>query len=286
MVFVSQLLVLLSMVTTLSPVQLFHLPTQLVFISILFGNLLVSMSGFTMVVLINSSFFTSSLVFAVGWVVNGNSPIVSVCVHGFSLLSLLLLLQVLLFSSFIQLVKVLSPMVCHLVSKVLSTSCLSSKQSTRSLCILSIFLVLLVFSVVLSSPLCMVLSLLPLSLQKLQVLNLLTTVMFSVKRMKLIPSPQLMLISVVLFSNMLPSTTLVVSISSLLLGLLLVFGSLLSVLLLWHSTLTVSTSTSLFLMNLVTTSTLGLISLTVLILVLKSCTSVMLITSLLILLNF
>ena len=61
------------------------------------------------------------------WVVNGNFLIVWVCAPGSAchiLLQLLLLLQ---YSSFILSVKVVSPMLCLLVSLVLLTICLYSK---------------------------------------------------------------------------------------------------------------------------------------------------------------
>merc|ERR1711906_41672 len=74
MVFANLLLVLSFMVTTSFLVLLFLHQTQLVSISIQFGKLLVSMNGYTMVVLISSLSFISSSVLVHGWVVNGNSP--------------------------------------------------------------------------------------------------------------------------------------------------------------------------------------------------------------------
>ena len=88
------------------------------------------------------------------WVVNGNSPIVWVCVLGSALHIAHLSLLLLLYSSSILSVKVVSPMLCLLVSLVLLTICLYSKQNTISLCIRSTCSVLLGYSVDLCSLLC------------------------------------------------------------------------------------------------------------------------------------
>nr|AFA52041.1 PsbA [Kirengeshoma palmata] len=119
-------------------------------------------------------------------------------------------------------------------------------------------------------------------IRKPQKMNLLMKVTDSVKRKKLIISLLLMVILADSFSNMLVSTTLVLYISSLLLGLLLVSGSLLLVSALWLSTKMGLISTNPLLIVKAVLLILGLISLTVLTLVWKLCMNVMLITSLLI----
>ena len=90
-----------------------------------------------------------------------NSLIVLVCVLGSVLLTAHLSLLLLQSSSFILSVKVLSLMLCLLVSLVLLTTCLYSKQNTISLCIRSTCSVLLGYSVDLFSLLCTEVLLLP-----------------------------------------------------------------------------------------------------------------------------
>merc|ERR1719221_255648 len=110
-------------VTTSSLVLLFLVVTLLVFTSILFGKVCLLKNGCSTAVLISSWFFTSFFSSLLGWVVNGNIVSVLVCVLGSSSLSVLQLLLLPLFSSFILSVRVASLMVCLLVFPVLSTSC-------------------------------------------------------------------------------------------------------------------------------------------------------------------
>ena len=88
------------------------------------------------------------------WVVSGNCPTAWVCVLGSALLTAHLSLQHLLSSWSILSVKVVSPMLCLLVSLALLTICLYSKQNTISLCTRSTCSVLLGYSVDLCSLLC------------------------------------------------------------------------------------------------------------------------------------
>ena len=116
------------------------------------------------------------------WVVSGNFPIAWVCVPGSALLIAHLSLLLLQYSSSILSVKDLSPMLCLLVSLVLLTICLYSKQNTISLCIRSTCSVLLGYSVDLFSLLCTEVSLLPHLYVKPLKLSPRTTVTSSVKK--------------------------------------------------------------------------------------------------------
>ena len=95
------------------------------------------------------------------WDVSGNFPTAWVCAPGSALPTAHLSLLLLQSSSFILSDKVVSPMLCLLVSLVLLTICLYSKQNTISLCTRSTCSVLLGYSVDLFSLLCTEVWLLP-----------------------------------------------------------------------------------------------------------------------------
>ena len=94
----------------------------------------------------------------------------------------------LLFSSSTPSVRVVSPMVCLLVSLVFLTTCLYSKQNTISLCIRSTCSVLLGYSVDLFSLLCTEVLLLPHSSARQLKQRVRTTVISSVKKKRPITS--------------------------------------------------------------------------------------------------
>ena len=116
------------------------------------------------------------------WDVSGNSPTAWVCAPGSALPTAHLSLLLLQSSSFILSDKVVSPMLCLLVSLVLLTICLYSKQNTISLCTRSTCSVLLGYSVDLFSLLCTEVWLLPVLYVKPLKLSLRTMVTSSDKK--------------------------------------------------------------------------------------------------------
>ena len=125
------------------------------------------------------------------WDVSGNFPTAWACAPGSALPTAHLSLLLLQFSSFILSDKVVSPMLCLLVSLVLLTICLYSKQNTISLCIRSTCSVLLGYSVDLCSLLCMEVSLLLRWFVKPQKLSPRTMVTSSDKKKRLTTSSPL-----------------------------------------------------------------------------------------------
>ena len=131
----------------ISAVQLFPLPTQWVFTSILSGSL----HRLTNALYNGGPFQLVIFHFLIGiYAYMGREWELSYrlgSVPGSALLTAHLSLLLLLYSSSILSVKVVSPMLCLLVSLVLLTICLYSKQNTISLCTRSTCSVLLGYSV-------------------------------------------------------------------------------------------------------------------------------------------